>query len=89
MSRQSQRLGKADLARQLAERMETDEKTASTWLDAVTETICETIAAGDSVTIPGFGGFYVRPERDTWVFRFNPAQRLRAALGWSSTDKGD
>ena len=32
---------------------------------------------------------YVRRERPTWVFKFNPAQRLRALFGWSSTYKGE
>jgi DNA-binding protein HU-beta len=40
------------------------------------------------VTLRGFGSFYVRPERSTWVFRFSPGQRLRALFGWSSTYKG-
>jgi hypothetical protein len=32
---------------------------------------------------------YVRPERDSWVFKFNPSQRLRKLFGWSSTYKGE
>jgi DNA-binding protein HU-beta len=44
--------------------------------------------AGESVTIKGFGNFYIRQERSSWVFRFNPGQRLRALLGWSSSYKG-
>jgi DNA-binding protein HU-beta len=68
--------------------MGADEATAKAWLDVKTETLYEAIKAGESVTLPGFGGFYVRPEKESWVFRFNPAQRLRAALGWSSTYKG-
>lgn len=85
--KQQQKLQKADVARRLAQRMDTDEKTAAACLEAVTETLHEAISAGESVTLPGFGGFYVRTERETWVFKFNPAQRLRAALGWSSTYK--
>jgi nucleoid DNA-binding protein len=54
----------------------------------VTETLYEAIDSGECVTLPGFGGFYVKPAPDRWVFKFNPAQRLRAALGWSSTYKG-
>ena len=81
----AQRLQKNEIATRLAQRLGKDEKEAALWLDAVTETIYEAIAAGESVTLPGFGGFYVEPKRETWVFKFNPAQRLRAALGWSST----
>ena len=77
-----------EIIRHLAERMESDEETAAKWLDGVTETLYANIKAGESVTLPGFGIFFVRPERDTWVFKFNPAQRLRAVLGWSNTYKG-
>jgi hypothetical protein len=69
--------------------MEADEETAAKWLDRVTETIYEAIKAEESVTLPGFGGFYVRAGKDSCAFKFNPAQRLRAALGWSSTYKGE
>ena len=68
--------------------MESDQQTAAAWIDAITELIYKKIKAGRCVTLPGFGGFYVRPERSTWVFKFNPGQKLRAALGWSSTYKG-
>ena len=61
--------------------MQTDDKTAAAWLDGVTEALYEAIQSGECVNLPGFGGFYVKPTSDTWVFRFNPAQRLRAALG--------
>jgi hypothetical protein len=47
-----------------------------------------TFKAGESVTLPGFGGFYVRREPESWVFKFNPGQRLRALFGWSSTYSG-
>ena len=85
----AQRRQKSEIIQQLAKRMEAEEETATKWLDGVTETLYEAIKSGESVTLPGFGGFYVRSERDTWVFKFNPAQRLRAALGWSSTYKGE
>lgn len=43
---------------------------------------------GRSVTLPGFGGFYIRPQREAWAFKFNPGQKLRALFGWSSSYKG-
>lgn len=82
------RVQKTEFTRRLAERMQADEATAAAWLDGVTETLYESLKNGESVTLPGLGGFYVREERSTWVFRFNPAQRLRALFGWSSTYKG-
>lgn len=72
----------------LAKRRKTTEATAEAWLDAVLEILYETFKNGQSVTITGFCGFYVRPERESWVFKFNPGQKLRALFGWSSTYKG-
>jgi DNA-binding protein HU-beta len=69
--------------------MQTDDATATAWLDGIVETIYESLKEGESVTLRGFGSFYVRPERNSWVFRFNPSQRLRALFGWSSSYKGE
>jgi DNA-binding protein HU-beta len=44
---------------------------------------------GECVSLKNFGPFYVRPERESWVFKFTPAQRLRKLFGWSSTYTGD
>jgi DNA-binding protein HU-beta len=83
------RIEKDELARRLAARMQSDSATATAWLDGVVETLYESFKAGESVTLRGFGSFYVRPERSSWVFRFNPGQRLRALFGWSSSYKGE
>jgi hypothetical protein len=40
------------------------------------------------VTLPGFGGFYVYPEPESWVFKYNPGQWLQALFGWSTTYTG-
>ena len=82
------RLTKEDFVRLLATRMNADEAAATAWVDGVVETLYESFKAGDSVTLPGFGGFYVRQEPESWVFKFNPGQRLRALFGWSSTYSG-
>ena len=79
---------KDELARRLAAWMQTDTATATVWIDGVVATLYESFKAGESVTLRGFGSFYVRPERRSWVFRFNPGQRLRALFGWSSSYKG-
>ena len=84
----TERIQKDELAQRLAERMHTDKATATDWIDAVVETLYESFQAGESVTLKGFGSFYVRPERSSWVFKFSPAQRLRALFGWSSSYKG-
>ncbi len=84
----TKRTQKNEFVRRLAERMNADEATAAAWVDGFVETLYDSFKAGESVTLTGFGNFYVRPERESWVFRFNPSQRLRALLGWSSTYKG-
>jgi hypothetical protein len=81
-------VNKKEFAILLAARMGTDVKTATEWLDAMTETLYNSFREGKPVTLPGFGGFYVRQEHPTWVFKFNPSQRLRLLFGWSSTYKG-
>jgi hypothetical protein len=68
--------------------MKTDEATATALIDGVIETLYESFKAGKGVTLPGFGGYYVRPEPASWVFKFNAGQRLRALFGWSSTYSG-
>jgi DNA-binding protein HU-beta len=83
-----ERIHKDELARRLGERMQTDTQTAALWIDGLVETLYESFKAGESVTLKGFGSFYVRPERSSWVFKFTPAQRLRALFGWSSSYKG-
>ena len=80
----SDRIKQAEVARRLAARMGTDEKTAAAWIEALVETLLDSFRVGEGVTIRGFGYFYVRQERSAWVFKFNPGQRLRAILNWSS-----
>jgi len=82
------RVKQNELAQRLAVHMESDPETAKAWLDGVAETLYECFRNGESVTIKGLGDFYVRSERSSWVFKFNPGQRLRALFGWSSTYSG-
>ena len=84
----SERLQKKEIIHRLAQRMEVDERTAEAWLEAITDTLYKAFKEGRSVTLPGFGGFYVKPKGETWAFKFNPGQKLRALFGWSSTYKG-
>ena len=83
------RLKTEEFVRFLAARMQVDEATATAWVDGIVETLYESFQKGKSVTLPGFGGFYVRPEPESWVFKFNPGQRLHALFGWSSTYSGN
>ena len=85
----TERIEKTELARRLASHMSTDEATATAWIDGLIEVLYESFRLGNSVTLKGLGGFYVKPKRDAWAFKFNPGQRLRALFGWSSTYKGE
>ena len=58
-------------------------------VEATLEEIYEALKRGECVSLRNFGTFYVRPERRSWVFKFNPSQRLRKLFGWSSTYKGE
>ncbi|UCE06276.1 MAG: HU family DNA-binding protein [bacterium] len=82
------RIEKKEVTKQLAERMNADEASAYQWLETVLETFYDNIKQGTTITLTGFGGFYVQPKRPTWVFKFNPGQKLKAVFGWSSTYKG-
>src|SRR6266699_788692 len=68
---------------QLALRMQTEDKVAAAWLEATLETLYDHFKAGKGVTLTGFGGFYVQPRGETWAFKFNPVQTLRALFWWS------
>jgi DNA-binding protein HU-beta len=84
----SDRVNKTELIRRIALRTGSDEKLVETYLDATLDEIYEAIKAGEGVTLTGFGSFYVRVGRSSWTFKFNPSQKLRKLLGWSSTYKG-
>ena len=62
---------KTQLVAALAEKMDSDKKSAQSALDAVTEVITETVAEGGAVTLPNVGKFYCR-ERPKRMVR-NPA----------------
>jgi nucleoid DNA-binding protein len=59
------RLKKEEFVRLLASQLNAGEATATVWLDGVIETLNESFKAGKGVTLPSFGGFYVRPEPES------------------------
>jgi len=83
----AQRIQKQESVTRVAKRMATSEKAAEKYVDAFLDTLYEAFKAGESVTLPGFGGFYLQPRAPTWIFKFNPGQKLRTLFGWSSTYK--
>jgi DNA-binding protein HU-beta len=72
----------------VARRLERDGETVAEIVDGFLEEIYAALKHGDSVSLRGFGSFHVQAERDIWVFKFNPSQRLRALFGWSLTYRG-
>ena len=74
------RINKEEVARRLTARMHCKEQTASAWLDAMVETLYDAFKEGNSVTLPGLGGFYLRPEPRSCVFKLT----RRSGCGRSS-----
>lgn len=83
------KIDKTMLLKRIAKRLGKNSGTAEEIIDAALEEIYEALKHGESVSLRGFGTFYVDWRRSGTVFKFNPAQRLRALFGWSSTYKGD
>jgi DNA-binding protein HU-beta len=83
------RIEKAELVSLVSQRTSQEAQTVDEIVDAFLDEIYQALKRGDSVSLRGFGSFYVRSHPDTWVFKFNPSQRLRALFGWSSTYRGE
>jgi DNA-binding protein HU-beta len=84
----SDRIDKKDLISRVSERVGQDSALVGEMVEVILEEIYEALKRGECVSLRNFGTFYVRPERSSWVFKFNPSQRLRKLFGWSSTYKG-
>ena len=83
------RIEKPELVSLVSERTSQEAQAIDEIVDAFLDEIYQALKRGDSVSLRGFGSFYVRPGDESWVFRFNPSQRLRALFGWSSTYRGE
>ena len=84
----SDRIDKSALITLVTDRVGRDREMVEQIVEATLEEIYEALKRGECVSLRDFGTFYVRPERDSWCFKFNPSQRLRKLFGWSSTYKG-
>lgn len=85
----AERMEKKTLMSVVAHRTGANEALVEQVVKATLETIYEALKRGESVSLRDFGTFYVRPEPGSWVFKFNPSQRLRKLFGWASTYKGE
>ena len=84
-----ERIDKTQLVSRIARRLSKDSAEIEPLADAVFEEIYEALKREESVSLRNFGTFYIDARRSGTVFKFNPAQRLRALFGWSSTYKGE
>lgn len=83
------RIEREKIIRLVAQRTGQDTEMVDGFVDAFLGEIYQALKRGQSFTLKGFGGFYVRSEHESWVFKFNPCQKWRALFGWSSTYKGE
>lgn len=81
----TERSSKESLLERVVERTGVAPDIGAAVIDAFLDEIYQSIKQGQSVSLRNFGTFYVRPERSSWVFKFNPSQKWRALFGWSST----
>jgi DNA-binding protein HU-beta len=85
----SARIDKKQLIGRVSERISRDRDLVEEIVEATLEEIYEALKREERVSLRNFGTFYVRAERESWIFKFNPSQRLRKLFGWSSTYKGE
>ncbi len=78
---------KKELILQIANQMKTDPHTAQIWVDTILENIYESLENRQTVTLENFGAFYIDKRQSGIVFKFNPSQKMRKMLGWSSKYK--
>jgi DNA-binding protein HU-beta len=84
-----ERIDKTQLVSRIAKRLSKVRGEIEPVADAMLEEIYEALKREESVSLRNFGTFYIDVRRSGTVFKFNPAQRLRALFGWSSTYKGE
>ena len=84
----SERVDKNELVNRVSQRVGRDTDPVREVVEATLEEIYEALKQGECVSLRNFGTFYVRPQRDTWVFKFRASQRLRKLFGWASSYKG-
>jgi len=81
-------INKKELVRRLSKRTAKKPDEVEAMVDAIVAKIYDALKQRESVSIQNFGTFYVQDRGTSCVFKFNPSQRLRKLLGWSSRYKG-
>ncbi len=85
----SDRINKDGLIKRVVAKTGQDKVIVTEIVDTTFEEMYQAFKREEKVTIRNFGTFYVDVRRSSTAFKFNPAQRLRALFGWSSTYKGE
>ena len=85
----SNSINKDELVKRVAAKTGQDKATVAEIVDTTFEEMYQAFKRQEKVTIRNFGTFYIDIRHSGTVFKFNPAQRLRALFGWSSTYKGE
>ncbi len=71
-------MNKAELAQVLAEKQKVSKKEAEDMINAIVETIMETLKKGDEVVLTGFGAFSVKQRAArTGVNPQNPSEKIQ------------
>ena len=83
------RIDKKQLIDRVSERTGRDRTQVSEITETTLEEIYEALKREECVSLRNFGTFYIRRQRDSCAFKFNPSQRLRKLFGWSSTYRGE
>jgi DNA-binding protein HU-beta len=65
----AERVDKPELVGRVARRLDRDGETVAEIVDGFLEEIYAALKGGEGVSLRGFGSFYVRAERDSWVFK--------------------
>ena len=77
-----------EFIKKYSQKMGCSEKNAEKYLDGFIEIVYDCMKEKSSITIQNFGKFYVSQRRESTAFKFNPSQKMKAILGWSSNYKG-
>ena len=86
---QGEKIKHKDFIKLYAEKMGCTEKEAERYLMGFIDTLYDGLKNIQPVTIEHLGSFYIAEKHGSRIFKFNPAQKLKAILGWSSSYKGD
>lgn len=78
-----------ELIKLYAQKSGISETEASEQITNFIETIFDAVKEHRPITIEHLGNFYMSEHKDSVAFRFNPAQKFKAMLGWSSTYRGE